>query len=238
MSWVCELSLARRIDIIGGGIGGLTAAIAAAQQGVEACVLEQADELGEVGAGIQLGPNAMAVLSALGLGDAVRDIARVPEAVVLNDAQSGRRLTRFPLGESIEDRTGFPFINVHRADLIDVLAERARADCTVMLGHRIAAVGTEPGARIELGTGGVRQPDVVIAADGARSDVRRMLFSAPLPTFAGHIAWRMLVDLPDGWASQVTVWLGAGKHVVAYPVRDGLLNIVAIEKRGMEMPED
>ena len=227
-----------RIDIVGGGIGGLTTALALARRGHDVCILEQADALGEVGAGLQLGPNAMAVLHDLGVGPAVLEAARAPGAVVLNDSRTGRGLTRFPLGQSIVARTGNAFVNIHRADLIDALADAARAACDILLGQRVAAVSAHQMPEIVLGTGQTRNPNIVIAADGARSAVRQTLFAGQNPQFSGHIAWRMTIDRPANWTDDVTVWLGVDRHVVVYPLRDRLLNIVAVEKRAVELTED
>lgn len=226
------------VAVIGAGIGGLAAAIALAQRHARVRVFERADALGEVGAGIQLGPNGVAVLEALGLRDAAERVASLPASVELRDHRAGRRVARLPLGQAFVARYGRPYWHLHRADLLAVLAAgAAEAGVEIVLGTGIEAVEAE-GQRPRLRGAGDAPvaADVLIAADGIRSSVRRELFAATEPRFTGHVAWRGLVEaarlpasaLPEG----ARVAMGPGRHVVSYPLRGGeLVNFVAVEER-------
>lgn len=216
--------------IAGAGIGGLTAAIALAQRGVAVRVFEQAAELGDVGAGLQLSPNAMKVMTALGLEDALRAVSFEPQNAVIKDGRTGRPFVRVPLQAQANLRFGAPYLHVHRADLHRVLQARA-----VELG-----VAFELGTRLEGydadGFLGAPAADVSIAADGVRSvHADQMNPHQPL-RFTGQVAWRGAVaakDLPAGLISpDATVWTGLGKHLVTYYVRGGdLVNFVVAEER-------
>lgn len=226
-----------RTAIIGGGIGGLTAAIALARRGCGVTVYEQALAFGEVGAGLQLGPNAMRVLAALGVADAVRAAGRQPEAVVLRDGLSGAGLTRFPLGPALEARLGHPFVNIHRADLVAVLAQAA-VDAGVAMELTARAYQVDPGTgAVTFADSRVVSADLVVAADGMKSPIRQAVFAPRAPRFNGFVAWRALIAKPAGWPSEVRVWLAPGAHIVTYPLREDLLNIVAVERQGAAVEE-
>jgi salicylate hydroxylase len=227
------------IAVIGAGIGGIAAAIALGQRGARVTVYERAERLDEVGAGIQVGPNGVAVLEALGLRDAAERVASLPEAVVLADGLAGRTVARLPLGGTIVARYGRPYWQLHRADLLAVLAEALpAAGVTLRLGAAVETVGTgEAAAQVAL-PGERIVADVVVAADGVRSGVREALFGGNRPRFTGHVAWRGLVPAgglaPEAVPRETMVWMGPGRHLVAYPLRDGrLVNIVAVEERGV-----
>ena len=133
----------REIAIIGAGIGGLAAATALAQQGARVRVFEQAEGLGEVGAGLQISANGVAVLQALGLRAAAAKLANTPEAVVLRDYR-GAEVTRLPMGASAEARYGYPYWQFHRADLLDVLAQGAEeAGVSLVFNHRLTALSQD-----------------------------------------------------------------------------------------------
>jgi len=232
----------RDVLIAGGGIGGLAAALCCAQQGFRVQLLEQAAAFGDVGAGIQLSPNCTRVLHGLGLGPALDDIAFLPEATEIRDWRSGALITTNPLGASVRARYGYPYYHVHRADLIEVLADAARSTPAISLHSGTRVDGFQPsrdGVRVDAG-GRRFEGAVLVGADGIHSTVRSALFGREAPAFTGSLAWRALVPaerLPDGLVRPVTTaWWGPGGHFVHYFVRGGtLVNCVCvIEKTGWE----
>ncbi|PLS20474.1 salicylate 1-monooxygenase [Amylibacter cionae] len=223
----------RRANIAGAGIGGLTAALALARQGVEVCVFEQAPALGEVGAGLQLSPNAMKVLTNLGLQEAVNEVAFAPQYARIRDGKSGRDLAVLPLKDQCEKVYGAPYLHVHRADLHKILEEAAGQQ-----GVRVKTGSTVTGyTDVGLLANGVEQvADLNIGADGIRSAITAQMHPQFGPRFTGQLAWRGTVptaDLPDGLIPpDATVWVGRGSHVVTYYLRGGkLVNFVAVEER-------
>jgi salicylate hydroxylase len=229
----------RTILVAGAGIGGLTAALALARQGFRVIVLEKAERLEEVGAGLQLSPNATRILIALGVEPALQGRLIAPDSVSVMSARSGREIGRIPLGEPARFRYGAPYWIVHRADLQAALLERVRAtpDIELRLGHQFEDLADHvKGVTIVQRRGDVRQQDTglaLIGADGVWSAVRHHLFPETQPTFTGRIAWRGTVEadqLPREFRlSRVQLWLGRNAHVVAYPVSGGRrINVVAI----------
>jgi salicylate hydroxylase len=224
---------------VGGGIGGLVAALALAAKGVRVTVLEQASELGEIGAGIQLSPNATRVLFALGLEKALAAIAFRPEAVAARTWKRGAVISRVPLGDSVLRDFGTPYFHVHRADLIEVLARAVANEPRIALRLGAACVrceSEERGAVVALASGETLHADLVVGADGIHSAVRASLFGAEQPRFTGNVAWRGLV--PAAALAQADVrpvaalWMGPGAHFVHYYVRAGaLVNFVAVVER-------
>lgn len=212
----------RNIAIIGGGIGGLTAALAFAARGVAVTVYEQAPVLSEVGAGLQITPNGMRVLNALGLGAAM-DAASIPaDSVVPTDGLTGKPITRFDLSRK-QPRYRF----VRRAALIRVLDEACqRAGVEVMLGVRVSDVASDGRFHVD---GVLKSPDLTIGADGLHSVVRPLLNGPGQPFFTHQVAWRALVQMPA--APEARIWMLPGAHVVTYPLQSGLLNIVAVQER-------
>ena len=210
------------VTVLGGGIAGLAAALACAARGRTVEVLEQAPALTEVGAGLQIAPNGGRVLDALGV--------RVPAPAVENraihliDGPSGRPVVRIPLGPG--------FRLVHRADLIAVLADAARAaDVTLRLGAPVARIG-EGGRMLHLASGASHETRRLIGADGVRGASRAFVAPDHAPRFTGQVAWRALVPCDPRWPAEAQVHMGAGRHLVCYPLRGGrLLNIVAVEER-------
>jgi salicylate hydroxylase len=226
------------IAIVGAGIGGLAAALALGQRGARVTVFEQAPALGEVGAGIQVGPNGVAVLEALGLRDEAEAHVSLPQAIELRDHRDGRVVARLPLGSACVARYGRPYWQIHRADLLAILADGARqAGVTLRLGTRVTGVeDTGDGVRIACDDGPPLTAAAAIGADGVRSGLRGALFGGSAPRFTGHVAWRGLVPaerLPrDLFPPSACVTMGPGRHVVTYPLRDGSLwNFVAVEER-------
>jgi salicylate hydroxylase len=220
-----------KVAVIGGGIGGLSAAVALRQRGFEVDVYEQAPELTEVGGGINMGPNAVRVLYRLGLREGIDREGVRPVGSHQRRWQDGRTLQRAALNPRCEELFGAPHITIHRADLLSVIAAGFPAD-RVHLGHRLVGLA-ERGAAVEAWfDNGVRiRADVLVGADGIQSAVRAALFGAEDPQFAGCVAYRGLVpvdritDLGLELGSQS--WVGPGAHLVHYFVSRGrLLNFV------------
>ena len=203
----------RNITIIGGGIAGLTVATALAQRGARVTLLERAPALTEVGAGLQISPNAGRVLEALGLGPALDAVSTRSEGVVLNDIH-GRQVAMLPLAAR---RPGAAFRMIHRARLVEVLERAAReAGVTIELGQDIAAA--------------LPEAPLLIGADGLHSVVRPVLNGPEQPFFTGQTAWRALIPDP-GDDPFARVFMGPGRHLVSYRLGDGLRNIVAVLER-------
>ncbi|MBO0714418.1 MAG: FAD-dependent monooxygenase [Acidimicrobiales bacterium] len=220
-----------RIAVIGGGIGGLTAAQALRQRGLEVRVYEAAPELKEIGAGVALGPNAMKALRLLGLEAAVRAVAFESEYQLLRNWRTGRIISRTARRDSAE-RYGAAGCSVHRADLLDVLAAALPADL-VQLGARCDGVRVDHHVAAAHFTDGTEQEaDVVVGADGIHSAVRASLFGPDAPRFTGKICYRAVIpiDAVAGGAlgPDNATWLGPHGAVVVYRVRQGqLVNVVA-----------
>lgn len=235
-----DVPLPVHILIAGAGLGGLTAALALLQRGVAVTVLEQASELHELGAGVQIAPNGARVLQALGLGPAVDAVACVAAAKVVRMWDSGRTWPLFDLGADALARFGAPYWLLHRGDLHQALlaAVRALAPDAVHLGARAQGFD-ELGDRIAVHTADGRrfEGDAVLAADGVHSALREAAFGAGTAAYTGLMAWRGVVPaarLPAALQAPVGVnWVGPGGHVITYPLRRGeLLNFVGIVESG------
>ncbi len=214
----------RTVAIIGGGIGGLTAALAFAQAGARVTVYEQAPALIEVGAGLQITPNGARVLDALGLSQKASALGVVARAVQPTDALSGRAVTRFDLS-----RQAPPYRFFYRYDLVSLLYDAAgSAGVSFVFGAKISEVMQDGRFVAEEKT---QTPDLLIGADGLHSSVRLLLSNAiDAPFFTGQVAWRAVV--PDIAAEPVAkIWMAPGKHVVTYPLRGSGLNVVAVQER-------
>lgn len=223
--------------IVGAGLGGLAAAAALAAVGLRVHVFEQAEALGEVGAGVQLSPNAMLALRAMGLEQKILDAGFEPTSAVIRDGRTGKSYLHAPLAEECRRRYGAPYVHIHRADLHGILRAAAEdAGAVVETGARAtgyAAAMTRP--ELLLDSGQTRAADLLIGADGVRSVIRAQMTDADA-TFTHQVAWRGLIparDLPDRLIPpDATVWAGPGRHFVAYYVRGGdLVNFVAVEER-------
>ncbi|MBP0483000.1 FAD-dependent monooxygenase [Sagittula salina] len=218
-----------KVAVIGAGIGGLAAALALRARGAEVLVLEQADAIREVGAGIQVSPNGMKVLAGLDLAGALRARTVQGRAVVLCDFD-GAEVLRMDLTRQT-DAKDYRF--VHRADLVDLLAEAARAR-GVKIRLLQKAEGVLPGrpARIALCHGDHVDADLVVGADGLHSVLRPVLNGASRPFFTGQVAWRAVVPNVVDHPPEARVHMGPGRHMVSYPLRDGaVVNLVAVEER-------
>lgn len=218
------------VIVVGAGIGGLAAAIALAQRGFAVRVLERAPAVTEVGAGLQISPNGMAVLRALGVADAVCKPAPRAQAVELWDGLSGRKVLRLDLARHAPD---LEYRLVHRADLIAALLEAA-LDLGVVVETGIAVETVRPGARpAALLVGGSEwDADLVIGADGVRSVVRGVVTQVAEPFFTRQVAWRAVIPNAIGHPDAAWVHMGPGRHMVSYPLHNGAaINIVAVEER-------
>jgi len=220
--------LGLRAVVIGAGIGGLAVARALALRGADVTLLEQACEITEVGAGLQISPNGFAVLRALGLQDALVCSAVQAQAVCLKN-HLGAQVVRLDLGKLPDPAYYF----VHRADLIDLLAEGARdAGVRIRLLHRVTSVegGTQP--LVHIGNGTTLTADLVIGADGLHSVLRPVLNGQSAPVFTGQVAWRAVVPNMAKREAEAWVHMGPGRHIVSYPLRGSTaLNIVAVQER-------
>jgi len=228
-----------KIGIIGGGIGGLSAALALQRAGFRPEVLEQAPALTEVGAGLSLSPSAAHALNHLGLADTLHVKAFQPEDQCVRHYQDGRALSWINRGQSLLDRYGERYYLIHRADLHDALAAAVRANdpAAIQLDKRCQTLAQDAtGVSVEFVDGTTRRFDALVGADGSRSIVRQKIFGALEPQYTGYIAWRGIVpmeivpqeilDPPSG------VFIGPGHLVNRYPIRGGqLLNFVAFAER-------
>src|SRR4051794_11700047 len=209
-----------RIAVIGGGIGGCTAAHALVQKGFDVHVYESQPELKEIGAGVALGPNAMKALRSLGLEQAVRDVAYQGEYQYLLSWQSGRVISKTARADA-EKLYGAAGCSVHRADLLDVLSASLPSEI-VSLGARGVEAGTHGDvAWAKFRDGTEIEADAVIGADGIHSAVRASLFGADAPRFTGKICYRSIipVEAVPGEPVQEGTWLGPHGAIVIYRVR-------------------
>jgi len=227
------------ILIVGGGLGGLTAALALARHGQAVRVLEGAPAFGAIGYGIQFGPNVFHVLDRIGVSDAVLEKADSPPAVLMIDAFSGKEVTRVPTGASFRARFKFPYIVIHRIDLHDVLLDACRRNPLVTLVADAMVSGfTDHGDQVTVVTedGRTFEGTTLIGADGIRSRTRAQLLADGGPLANGFMAFRSIVPMGDVTAEVqrdiVALWGGPGFHIVHYPLRHGtLFNIAAVFRR-------
>jgi salicylate hydroxylase len=228
-----------RILIAGAGIGGLTAALALLKRGFEVEVYEQAHELMEVGAGVQISANGNRVLHALGVLDELKTLACETAGKEIRLWNTGQTWKLFDLGAVSRERYGFPYLTIYRPDLLAVLANavrREQADAIHLNSRCVDCTQKNRRVTLKFGNGGKVAGDVLIGADGVHSRIRQALFGEDRPTFTGIMAWRGTVPmerLPQHMARAVgTNWVGPGGHVVHYPLQRGeLMNFVGIIER-------
>lgn len=228
--------MANKTLIIGGGIGGLAAALACSRTGAQVELFERASAVTEVGAGIQLGPNVVKILHDWGLKDALAGVAAFPDRLQVRCAMSGSELGAMRLGAVTVQKYGAPYVTIHRADAHALLLSAVQKQPEVQLNFDSEVVGFtqfKEGVRLLVVDGREAQGDVLVGADGGWSKVRQQLLHDGLLKPTGHLAYRAMVpqsSLPERLRSQqITAWLGPKLHVVQYPVRGGeWLNIVAI----------
>jgi salicylate hydroxylase len=225
-----------KVLIAGAGLGGLAAASCLMKAGHDVEVYEQAPQLAEVGAGIQVSANAMHVLRHLGLEKAVTSVGVAPGAYVFRLHDTGEVIQRFPLSEEHERINGAPYTQLHRADFHEILATRAREYKPDVIRLNRTAVGyteTEKGVSLRFSDGSSAHGDILIGADGLKSAVRRQMSGDAPATYTGDVAWRVIVPierLPKNLLEPVmSVFMGPGGHAVCYYVRGGaLVNFVGI----------
>ncbi len=228
--------MTKRISIVGGGIGGLAAALACSRAGAAIELFECSQQFTEVGAGIQMGPNVVRVLDDWGLKGPLTAVAAFPERLQVRSAQNGAELGVLRLGATAVQHYGAPYATIHRADLHNMLlsAVTGRNDVELNLDSELIEFEqNECGVTLSTASGRQVHSDLLVGADGLWSRVRQQLLADGVPIATGHLAYRALVPqkvLPAKLRSQqITAWLGPQLHVVQYPVRGGeWLNVVAV----------
>ncbi len=222
-----------KVVIAGAGIGGLSAAIALSKVGFEVEVVERAPALTEVGAGIQLSPNAVKGLAGLGVAEAVLAMSSQPEALEMRIGRTGERVFSIPMGQTAFKRYGAYYVHIHRADLIEILRRAVEfAGVKIRLGARVSAYVNEPHCiKVGLDTGAIIDADLLVGADGSRSQVRTQMLGDTPARFTGAVAWRFTVpaDVAPDLPHTAIVWAGPGRHLVTYRIRRGeLINFVGV----------
>ena len=229
----------RKIIITGAGLGGLSAASCLMKAGHEVEVYEQAAQLGEIGAGIQISANAQHVLRDLGLGPEIDRLGVRPGAYVFRLHDTGEVIQRFSLAEDHEQKNGAPYTQMHRADFHNILASKAqemRPDVVRLNKRATGYVENENGVEVHFTDGSVARGDVLVGSDGIKSVVRNQMSGGSNPVYTGDAAWRLVIPterLPKGLMEQVmSVFMGPGGHVVAYYLRGGsLFNFVGLVEK-------
>ena len=225
------------VVISGGGIGGLTAALTCRCRGYDVTVCEQADEISEVGAGLQISPNASRLLGDLGLREAMEEASFKPDALELRIGASGRRVFTIPMGSTAEERYGAPYYHIHRADLINILRQATEDVGGIHLKTSAQADSFEDdGARVcllDASGNALAEGDVLIGADGVKSAIRAQLQGNDPAQFTGNVAWRAVTkatpELKRLIPPVAAVWTGDKRHAVTYYLRGGdLINFVGV----------
>ncbi len=224
------------ILIAGGGIGGCAAALALSLKGYTSIVMEQSSEFGEIGAGIQLGPNVHKMFIRLGIEKEIKDMAFYPENIFMNDGLTGELITQVDTGEKFRERFGAPYGVIHRADLLDILLGACRAsDLITMLTSTKVVDYEENGDQVKAITenGNNHEGSALIAADGLWSQIRPKIVGDGDPRVSGHIAYRAVLPIEEvpefAKNNDVVLWAGPKFHLVHYKLRRGeLFNIVAV----------
>jgi salicylate hydroxylase len=226
-----------KVAVIGGGIGGLSAALHLLRAGLDVHVYEQAPRISEIGAGIQISPNASRLLHRLGLRPAMDRIGVFPQAVHQRRWDDGRTLQRAPVGKPVEETFGAPYYHFHRADLANLLADALPAE-RVHVRHKLVDVADKGGEVVARFENGVQvEADVLVGADGIHSRVHALVFGAEKARFTGCIAWRGLVPAASVRHLDIEVashnWMGPDGHVVHYWVSGGrFMNVVCVTEQG------
>lgn len=226
----------RKIVIAGGGIGGLAAALGLARKDFSVVVLEQSRELGEIGAGIQIGPNAFHALDYLGVGEPARRRAVFIDRLVMMDSLDGRQVADIPVNEPFREYFGNPYAVIHRSDLHEVLLEACKRHPLVELVTSRRATGYEKingRVEVQVGDGETLSADALVGADGLNSCVRQQMIGDGPPRVSGHVAYRALMPydkMPEDlrW-NAATLWAGPKTHLVHYPLKGWeVFNIVCV----------
>lgn len=227
------------VGIVGAGLGGLTAALSLLHKGIDVAVYEQAQQLGEVGAGVQIGPNAVKVLEYLGLMPRLQAVAFKPARKVVRIWNTGESFPAVDLSEEAITRYGAPYLTLHRADLHGALLEAVREakPDAVATAHKLCSVEQEAEGVAAIFENGSRIAlRALIGADGIHSQVRQSLFGNTSAVYSGMMSWRGVIPmerLPQQFAQAVaTNWVGPSGHIVHYPLRRGeLMNVNAVVER-------
>ena len=230
------VTFSKPVVIAGGGIGGLSAALALGRKGIPVRVIEQAKEIGGIGYGIQLGPNVFHMFDRLGLSDIVKHEADFPQAAVWFDAFSGDEVTRVDTTPAILKRFKHPYIIIHRGDLHNILMDACRKVDAISFSTGSAVMGFEDRGDsliVHTADGNKTEGVALIGADGIRSRVRAQLFGDGDPRYIGWVAHRTTIPIgqvPEGVNTDIVgLWGGEGFHIVHYPLRHGkLFNIVTV----------
>jgi salicylate hydroxylase len=237
------VTLSKKIVIAGAGIGGLCAALALAKHGFDVAIYEQSSHLGEVGAGLQLSPNAIHVLQALGIADKVKAKAFRPKSAVMRHYQTGKTYFTVPLADTATQKYGADYLHIHRADLHRTLLDACQSmEVSIHLGQAVESYQhdfqnlTSQNLTIYLANGESLKAGVLIGADGIKSKVQACMLGQTSAEFTGQVAWRGVVEvkkLPyELIKPNANLWVGPGKHFVSYYLRGGdLVNFVAVQER-------
>lgn len=224
--------------VAGGGIGGMSVALGLALKGRKVKVLERASELREIGAGLQLGPNGLRALDQLGVLDRLKETAVYPSTVTILDIYDAKPLAVVALGKEFAERYSYPYVVVHRSDLLDALVAACAKTGLVEVETNKEVISVEDvgdAAIVQCNDGSTYRCDGLIGADGVRSVIRRQLFADDALQPVGYVAYRGTVPIADvslyARREDLLIWVGAGLHLVQYPVRGGkLYNQVAVLK--------
>ncbi|MFT5996153.1 MAG: salicylate hydroxylase [Glaciecola sp.] len=232
------VALSKNIVIAGAGIGGLCAALALAKRKFEVVVYEQSPQLGEVGAGLQLSPNAMHVLQTLGIANEVNAKAFTPDSAVMRHFKTGKPYFTVPLGDTATQKYGAGYLHIHRADLHTVLLNACeKMNVSIHLGQGVKSYQqTSQSLIIQFDNNERLEANLLIGADGIKSNVQACMLGPSSAEFTGQVAWRGVIEankLPKGLIKpNVNLWVGPGKHFVSYYLRGGeLVNFVAVQER-------
>jgi len=224
------------VIIAGGGIGGLAAALALARKGYKSVVLEQAPQFGEIGAGIQIAPNAWHALDALGVGQLVKKEAVFIERLLMFDGVSGERVIDIPLDQRFAKRFGNPYAVTHRADIHGSLLDGCKALPALIdlrTSSRVTGLEVQDSAvRVKLASGEALRGAALVGADGGKSVIRETIVGDPMPPVSGHMCYRAVLNIGDVPKElrlpAATLWAAHNTHIVHYPLRGWkLFNLVA-----------
>lgn len=224
------------VVIIGGGIGGLAAGYALSKIGQRVCILEQAPEFAEIGAGIQLGPNSYKMFTRLGMVDEINALSAFPDELMMRDSVTAEFVARIPAAEDFRKRFGFPYAVIHRADLHKTFLGRCQGSDLIDLRVNAKAVDIQDrsdGVMVTTERGLVVEAKALIGADGLWSKTRQLITADGDARVSGHIAYRAVLpasEMPPGLATNaMCLWAGEKAHLVQYPLRGGeLYNLVAV----------